>query len=173
MDRRTALLSLLGATTLAVPGAGLLTTRSAAALGFGTADYRTTALMGGEFAIQTSQIALEKARSRDVRGFAELEIAEQTGIAASLGTRPGGVALRPDQAQIVQELSAMPPGARFDMMYVKGQIIGHQELLALNTGALQSPGGDPVVLAVANIAVPSIQTHLVILERLARASARS
>lgn len=173
MDRRTALLSLLGATTLAIPATGLLATRAGAAGVFGTSDYRTMALMGGEFAIQTSQIALERARSRDVRGFAELEIAEQTGIAASLGTRPGGVALRPDQAQIVQQLSAMPPGARFDMMYIKGQIMGHQELLALNTGALQSPGGDPVILAVANVAVPSIQTHLVILERLARGGARS
>lgn len=173
MDRRTALLSLCGAVPLALAGAGPFAAKALAAGAFGSTDYRLMALMGGEFAIQTSQIALERARSRDVQGFAELEIAEQTGIAASLGTRPGGVTLRPDQAQIVQQLAALPPGARFDMMYVRGQIMGHQELLALNSGVLQSGGGDPLILAVANVAVPSIQTHLAILDRLQRGHARS
>jgi putative membrane protein len=75
--------------------------------------------------------------------------------------------MRPDQAQIVQQLSAVQ-GTRFDRAYVQGQIAGHEELLTLNSGYAQS-GGDSLGRAVANVAVPSIQTHLTILGRLRRA----
>jgi putative membrane protein len=166
MDRRTALLAIAGV----VPFAGSAVAQIGLA---GPGEYRTTALMDGLFAIQTSQIALERSRNPNIRDFAQLEIAEQTGIAASLGTRPGGLPLRPDQAAIVQQLGSIPPGPQFDAMYVRGQIAGHDELLALNTAALQRGGGDPLILAVANVAVPSIQTHLQILQRLERMRGRA
>ena len=51
---------------------------------------------------------------------------------------------------------------------MRGQIAGHEELLALNTAYAQG-GVDTVGRAVANLAVPSIQTHLSILGRLRRA----
>ena len=72
---------------------------------------------------------------------------------------------------MIQQLAALPSGPRFDAMYVRGQIMGHRELLALNTGYLQSGIRDSVSTAVANVAVPSIQTHLAILSRLQRGGA--
>jgi putative membrane protein len=121
-------------------------------------------LMGGEFAMQTSQLALERARMPAVRNFAQLEINEQLGVAASLGGTPGATPLRPDQAALVQQLAALS-GPRFDRMYVEGQVLGHEELLALNTTVLRSRA-DPTGVTVANLAVPSIQTHLRVLNRL-------
>jgi len=161
MDRRAALVALAGT----IPFAQTALAQSGP---IGPDQYRLMALMGGDFAIRTSQLALQRTQNAGARQFAQLEINEQTAVAASLGARPGGVPLRPDQAAMVQQLSAMPPGARFDAMYVRGQIMGHRELLSLNTTYLQSGTGDALGIAVANVAVPSIQTHLTILSRLQR-----
>ena len=166
MNRRGLLAALAGGAV--VPGAWPLATDAARAQGaVDPQQYRMMALMGGEFAIQTSRLALERAADPRVGEFAELEINEQTAFAASLGARPGVVPLRPDQAQLIQELSATQPGSRFDRAFVRGQIAGHEELLALNT-AYARGGADTVGRAVANVAVPSIQTHLTILGRLRR-----
>ncbi len=168
-DRRTALLGLAGGlAALLVPGAAFA--QFGAGMGLGSAgQFRTMALMGGEFSLQTSQLALQRARNPLVREFAQLESNEQIAYAGSLGATPGGVPLRPDQAQLLQQLSRTPSGSRFDRLYVQGQILGHEELLALNGSYAQTGGSDAVGRAVANLAVPSIQTHLAILSRLQRA----
>ncbi len=158
IGRRAALLALAGAALA-----------PAAALGqsapLGPTEFRTMALMGGEFALRTSQLALERGRDPRVREFAQLEANEQVSYAAALGATPGGVPLRPDHAQMLQQLAATPPGRRFDALYVRGQIMGHEELLVLNQ-AYARAGLDPQGRSVATLAVPSIQTHLTILSRL-------
>ena len=164
MDRRTALVALAGALPFA-------RTALAQTGPLGPDQYRLMALMGGDFAIRTSQLALQEGQSAGVRQFAPLEINEQAAIAASLSAAPGSAPLRPDQAAMIQQLAALPAGPRFDAMYVRSQIMGHRELLALNTGYLQSGLRDSVSTAVANVAVPSIQTHLSILNRLQRGGA--
>jgi putative membrane protein len=65
---------------------------------------------------------------------------------------------------MLQQLQAMT-GRSFDRMYVQGQIMGHNEGLALTSAYAQS-GFDTQGRAVATLAVPSIQTHLTILSRL-------
>ncbi len=72
--------------------------------------------------------------------------------------------LRPDHAQMLQQLQSMT-GRSFDRMYVQGQIMGHNEALALTSAYAQS-GFDTQGRSVATLAVPSIQTHLTILSRL-------
>jgi putative membrane protein len=167
IDRRGLLAVLAGG--MLAPGAWPLATGAARAQGAADPQqYRRMALMGGEFAIQTSRLALERGIDPRVREFAQLEINEQTAFAASLGVRPGGVPLRPDQEQLLQRLAATPSGSRFDRAYVGGQIDGHEELLVLNSAYAQG-GYDTVGQAVATVAVPSIQTHLTILSRLRRA----
>ncbi len=126
--------------------------------------FRLADLQGGEYSIETSRLALERG-SRPVRDFAQLEIAEQTSIASSLYAAPGSVAPRPDQSAIVARLSALPPGRAFNRAYIRGQIAGHKELLALNTYYAQS-GIDPRAQAVAQVSIPTIETHLAILYRL-------
>lgn len=162
LDRRTALMALVGAATLA-PAAALA--QAAAPAIVDPTQFRTMALMGGEFALRTSQLALERSRNPRIREFAQLEANEQVSYAAALGAEPGGVPLRPDHAQMLAQLSSLS-GPRFDAMYVRGQIMGHEELLALNSAYARN-GLEPQGRSVATLAVPSIQTHLTILGRLA------
>ncbi len=164
LNRRT-LLSLLGAAALVPAGPAWAAGPHRGAVS--PDRYRLMALMGGSFAIATSELALERARIPTLRTFARLEINEQVAVAGSLGARPGAAGLRPDQAALVEELAATPPGPRFDRLYLQGQVAGHRELLALNRAYAQG-GRDDLGRAVANVAVPSIETHLTILSRIGR-----
>jgi putative membrane protein len=51
-------------------------------------QLKLAALMGGDFATITSQLALRQSSSRSIRTFAELEIAEQAAVATAFGSRP-------------------------------------------------------------------------------------
>jgi putative membrane protein len=156
MERRTFLLSLAGL--------GLLS-GGAIARPAPMPDFRTADLGGGEFAMRTSQIALSRTSNADVVQFANAEIAEQLNVATALGSAPGMGPLRSDHAAIISRLEAMRPGPAFDAMYVKGQIAGHRELLALNSSYLDM-GGDPQFKSVAAMSLPIIQQHLSVLNRL-------
>ncbi|CAO4193907.1 DUF4142 domain-containing protein [Methylorubrum extorquens] len=161
MNRRTLLLSLTGAASAASIA------RAQPLLPTNPDQFRLTMLMSGEYAIATSRIALERSRNPHIRNFAQLEINEQTAVAAALGAASGTVQPRPDQIAIIQRLQGLPAQRSFDRAYVEGQIAGHEELLALNMAYAQS-GGDDRSRAVATVAVPSIQTHLSILSKMLR-----
>src|ERR1700712_2493089 len=51
----------------------------------GDDHFRLTDLMGGEFSIETSKLALQRSRNSSVREFAHLEINEQLSVTAGLG----------------------------------------------------------------------------------------
>jgi putative membrane protein len=156
MERRAFLLG-MGGLTLFASGAFAKTAPRA--------DFRTTDLMGGEFAIRTSKVALAKTTNPDVVNFANAEIAEQLNVATSLAAAPGTAPLRSDHAKMLAQLEALPAGRGFDAMYVKGQIAGHRELLALNTSYLKT-GDDAQFKSVAAMSVPIIQQHLAVLNGL-------
>ncbi len=151
---------------LALPG-DILGLNGGDALGLegGGDGFRLADLMGGEYAIETSRLALERSRNPAVRHFAQLEIDEQVSVAAALGATPGSVAPRPDQAALVRQLASMGSGRAFDRAYVLGQIKGHRELLSVNTQAINSPAS-AATRRVATVSVPTIKTHLAILARL-------
>jgi putative membrane protein len=128
-------------------------------------DFRTADLMGGSFAMTTSQLALTRTTNPDVFNFANAEIAEQVQVASALGAAPGSAPLRPDHSALAVQLSATPAGGTFDRMYVQGQIRGHRELLALNTSYLRT-GTNPQEQQVAQMSLPIIQRHLAILSNL-------
>src|SRR5215213_3475287 len=77
-------------------------------------DFRTADLMGGSFAMQTSQLALTRTGNPDVINFANAEIAEQIQVAAALGAAPGSTPLRPDHADMVARLDGVPAGGGFE-----------------------------------------------------------
>lgn len=133
-------------------------------VGLGGGGFRLADLQGGQYSIETSHLALARSRSRAVRDFAQLEINEQVAVAAALGASPGSVAPRPDQQALVGKLSQYR-GAAFDHHYIADQIRGHEELLSNNEQAIRSLA-DPAVRRVATVSVPTIQTHLAILQRL-------
>ena len=129
----------------------------------GTVDEaKLPALMGGDFATATSQLALTKTGNASVRTFAELEIAEQAATAEAFGSKPGAAGLSEEHATMLAQLEALE-GAEFDAMYVDGQIEGHNELLAIHQ-AYASGGEDPMARGASMVGVTGIQTHLVMLD---------
>jgi putative membrane protein len=128
-------------------------------------DFRSADLMGGSFAMMSSQLALTRTGNPDVINFANAEIAEQVQVATALGAAPGSTPLRPDHADMMARLDGVPAGGGFERMYVQGQIMGHRELLNLNSSYLRA-GSDPQLQSVAQMSVPVIQRHLAILSNL-------
>lgn len=124
-------------------------------------EAKLPALMGGDFATATSQLALTKSGDTSVRTFAELEIAEQAATAEAFGAVPGSAGLSEEHAAMVAQLEGLE-GAEFDAMYIDGQIMGHEELLAIHQ-AYASDGEDPMARGASMVGVTGIQTHLVML----------
>ena len=131
-------------------------------------------LMAGMVALETSNVALEKARGAEVKQFAKFEKAEQEGIADVLKSMmdPAGTASTPGQppmpmpmrlegekAQMVQKMKDMQAGANFDKEYIQGQIQGHQELLRIQETYLQN-GRNREHINVAKLARGHIKEHI-------------
>jgi putative membrane protein len=152
MERRSFLLA-LGALCLSHEGVLARSLRR---------DFRTADLMGGSFAMMSSQLALNRSSNPEVINLANAEIAEQVQVANALGAAPGSAPLRADHADMMSRLNGVPAGGGFERMYVQGQIKGHRELLNLNSSYLRS-GSDPQLQSAAQMSLPIIQRHLAIL----------
>jgi len=121
---------------------------------------------GDQFEIQSSQIALVKAFSADVRNFAQMLISDHTLMSSKLlaAATASGLGdpipmLTVDQQQMLNELQAAPAGLGFDQLFLRDQIIAHQMALALHSN-YAAAGDTPALRAVAASAVPIIQMHL-------------
>lgn len=116
------------------------------------------------FEIQSSQLALSRARSPDVRAFAQMMIdhhsattRQLTAAATAAGTPPSPM-LMPMQADMIARLQGAN-GAEFDRMYIAQQIPAHEMALALHRN--YSSNGDTASLrTVAAAAVPIVRQHL-------------
>ena len=117
------------------------------------------ALLGGNFALLSSRIATEKATAPAVKTFAELEIAEQEATATAFGAQPGVGGVTEKHAALLEQLQAASAGPEFDMMYVDGQIAGHEELHDIHA-TYAANGTDPMARGASMVGVPSIETHL-------------
>jgi putative membrane protein len=127
-------------------------------------EAKLPALMGGDFATATSQLALSKTSNGSIRAFAELEIAEQVAVAQAFGSESGAAGLSEEHATMVAQLEALE-GPEFDMMYIDGQIAGHQELLGIHQTYARN-GDDPMARGGSIVGVTGIQSHLAILQGL-------
>lgn len=155
MDRR----SLIGGTAAALaflPVAGVAQAQSG-----GVDQAKLPALMGGDFATATSQLASQKASNASVKTFATLEIAEQAAVAEAFGSEPGAAGVSEEHAAMLAQLEALD-GAEFDQMYIEGQIAGHKELMEIHEDYAQN-GDDPMARGASMVGVAGIQTHLVML----------
>jgi putative membrane protein len=115
--------------------------------------------------IRSSQLALERSSSRQVRDFAAIEVEAHKGTAAQLslaGRRlnllPSAI-LRPREQQL---LDTLEQASNFDAAYVRQERLVHQQALSLDksySASGQSVTLRPVALAAAQI----IQRHLALL----------
>ncbi|WP_207101271.1 DUF4142 domain-containing protein [Paracoccus shandongensis] len=114
-------------------------------------------LLGGNFALLSSRMALDKASDAAVKAFATLEVAEQEAVATAFGAAPSEE-LMPEHATMMEQLSGLS-GAEFDTMYLQGQMTGHEQLRALHA-AYAKNGSDPRAQGASIVGVPAIDTHL-------------
>jgi len=125
----------------------------------------------GQFEIQTSQIALQKARSSAVRAYAQQMIDDHTKttqqltqLAASKGaTLSQG--LDPTQDRLLAAVLTAGPGS-FDHTYLNGQVTGHTTTVTTFNDEVNS-GQDADIKAFAQQNLPTVQQHLADARRLA------
>ena len=129
-------------------------------------DYLNMAGASDQFEIQSSQVALQRTQTPEVRQFAQMMIQHHTQSTADLVTAarssnitPPPPRLRADQDRMIAGLRNSGTGADFDRAYLQGQLAGHREALMLHQHYAQH-GDNPALRAAAAKIVPVVQTHL-------------
>jgi putative membrane protein len=135
--------------------------------------YVTEAARSDMYEIQSSQLAMTRGSSQQVKDFAKMMVADHTATtstlksaltAANMGT-PSQPTLDPRRQGMLTELNDAT-GADFDRAYVRQQLMAHQEALALHQGYAQNGDSGPLK-GVAQAIVPKIQQHLTMLQGMA------
>lgn len=114
--------------------------------------------------ITTSQLALQKSQNADVRAYAQRMITDHTRAQNDLRARAArknvAIADKPgsDQRLMYNKLTTLS-GNAFDMEYLKVQVMGHENTLAVVDTYL-SIGKDPEALAYARAQRPVVADHL-------------
>ena len=168
---------------------------SAGPMGQAEVQHLQQTLATGTVALQTSEIALQKAQNPKVKQFAQFERDEQTtiaevlrsiqepvatatagtaGAAASASAAASGsaraVATAPDipadKAKMMGELQQAKAGAEFDRLYIQGQLQGHQELLQVQERYLQAGGRNREQANIAKLARGHIREHIAMLQEI-------
>jgi len=128
--------------------------------------FMAAAASGGQFEIQSSQLALQMSQNAAVRNFANMMIADHSRLnqalaaaATSAGLTPPAPVLMPAEQAMLDQLRATPPGPAFDLAYKNAQISGHQQALQLMQNYAAS-GDVPALRNAAAQAVPVVQMHL-------------
>ncbi|HEX2553744.1 MAG TPA: DUF4142 domain-containing protein [Microvirga sp.] len=156
--------------------AGQAGAAGAARLGQAEMQHMQQTLQIGSVALETSRLAQQKARHEGLKQFAGFEVEEQTTIAeilrgmmdpgatAAAGAAPAGAASRdPKGAEMVQKLN-QAQGEAFDREYLKGQIEGHRDLLAVQEQYLKSNAQNREHMNMVKLARGRIMEHIALLE---------
>jgi predicted outer membrane protein len=142
----------------------------------------------GMVALETSQIAQQKAQNADLKRFATFEVQEQTTLAEVLRsamepatTAATGPSDQPGQTgaasasapptqidaqsrEMIQRLQKTQAGEAFDREYLQGQMEGHSALLQVQTQYVQSNPQNREHMNVAKLARTMIIEHVALLE---------
>jgi putative membrane protein len=199
MDRRVVLAALaavaaspaIAQTSGVSPNAGGTTTgsaRSGGAMSQADMQHMQQTMVLGMVALETSKVALEKARNEDLKQFAKFETDEQTtlsevmrsmmdpsatsvagaanpGSSAPAAAPAAGMTMQMDakSREMVQKLN-QASGAEFDREYLEGQMQGHRDLLQVQERYLQSNSQNREHVNVAKMARGMIREHIALLE---------
>lgn len=126
--------------------------------------FVTKATMGNGLEIESSRLALEKAKAQDVREFAQTMIADHTKAAQELeailresnATAPTNKMDASHQQQIDRLKNA--DEAKFDREYMQLQTKAHEDAIALFRQYAQS-GSDAKLRAFAQKTLPELERH--------------
>jgi putative membrane protein len=128
--------------------------------------FADTAAASDAFEIQTSQLALTKAKSAKTKTFAQAMIKAHTDSTSKLKAAAAKASpaitpqpqLTPMQQQTLEKLTAQS-GAEFDTAYKQAQVDGHQMTLD-KLKAYSASGAQPSLKAFATEMVPVVTGHL-------------
>ena len=125
------------------------------------------------YEIQSSQIAMRRARDPRVRAMAAMLVrdhrrttAQVTAAARAAGLRPRPPMLEPRQRMMINQLNRAPARS-FDRVYLSQQIPAHQEALGMIRNYAAN-GGVPSLRRAAAGAEPIVEGHLEHARRLQR-----
>lgn len=157
-----------GAEDTAAAGVGMASAPMA-----NTADaYVTNAALGDMYEIESSKLALEKAKSAEVKKFAQQMITDHTATTAKLKETLTAAKLQiTPPAQLDARRSGMLDNLRgasaedFDKAYLDQQTAAHQEALTLHSGFAQDGDNEPLKKLAAETA-PKIQHHFDMVKKL-------
>jgi predicted outer membrane protein len=125
--------------------------------------------MVGSLALQSSQLAAQRASRFELKEFASFEIAEQLTLAQVLTDTPTPslATLEGTHAAQLQALDRSQIGHTFDVQYVALQLQLHHELLDVQNSFLQvQPSMSSDIAHIAMLARTTIQMHLTLLDHL-------
>jgi putative membrane protein len=131
-----------------------------------TPKFVAHASMTDLFEVEAGKLAIEKARSSDVKTFAKRMMDDHGKVTADLknavqSSDPGvPLTTKLDQPhqQMIEELQKAQ-GDEFDRLYMSFQVKGHQQAIALYQAYDQS-GDQPGLKALVKDVLPMIQAHL-------------
>lgn len=157
---------LAGCSTMGADGTATTAAGAPADMTPSTRDaYAQMAAASDLFEIQSSQLALTRAKNPAVRDFARMMIDHHTNttnqlMSAAQAAGMGMVApqLMPMQQQMMTRLQAASE-AQFDRVYMRQQVPAHEMALALHSNYAQN-GDTPALKVVAAGAVPIVTQHL-------------
>jgi len=135
-------------------------------------NFAMTAGASDQFEIQSSQLALQKSRNPALRRFAQRMVDDHTKTTQQLTSiaQAKGMALQPqlngDQQTMLSDLQKAN-GRRFDGMYWRDQVTGHQQAVAAFQGEAND-GYDADIKSFAQQTLPTIQQHLRMAQRQGR-----
>jgi putative membrane protein len=150
------------------------TTQAVPAVGGMDADslFIMTAAQGDLFEITSSQLALERAESQEVRDFAQQMIDDHTAtteqltpLASELGVTPP-TEPNPMQQFMLAHLQTLQ-GADFDTAYMRHQVLSHSAAVDAFTTATMGAVQNQALLDFANQNLPIIQEHLTMAQEMA------
>lgn len=126
--------------------------------------FITAATEGNLYEIQSSELALERASSEDVRSYAQMIVEDHTRLAEAMAQVASelGVTL-PTELGAAQQLMiahlSSSEGAAFDQAYLMQQVMSHQMEISLFEIAVQD-AQNAQLTAFAQENLPILQAHL-------------
>ena len=166
MKIRTAIVAALigGAGLAGLPVLAQTATAPATRASLSAEEYARRQAQGELFEIALSQLILDKSEDQGVRGFAEQMVTAHAASLEKLRAASGTMAallpttVDPTQQNTLIRLENIS-GMKFNLEYMQLQIDGHKQALELNR-RYASGGTDPALRQYASDAVPVIQDHL-------------
>ncbi len=137
------------------------------------ASFLQKVVRSNAFEIQTSQVALEKTTTADVRAFAQQMIDDHTKakgelevLLKSLNITEPSAALEPAQIEQIKLMQANQNDA-FDLIYINAQNNAHVEAVELFRN-FSASGSPPELRAWAAKTLPVLEQHLAHVQKLKR-----